>query len=97
MRITDETIEKIESIFSFIQVTELRTVQRYDPMQEYRQHCVFAVDWKFGSCEKIYVNIEAGKFTPWRKKMFDKRKKDIPHNEFIEFVPEHNIIRIGFK
>lgn len=97
MRITDDTINEINNIFNIIQVTNLSSVQKYDPMQEYRQHCVFAVDWNFRSCAKIYVNIEAEKFNPWRKKMFEKWRKKIPHDHFIEAIPEQNIIRVGFK
>lgn len=96
MRITKENIDTIHLIFSHMQVVSNYPTQAYDALQEYRQFIVIAKGLKADmSASEVYCHVT--RLTPWQKKIFDKRKKEIPHTSFIEYYEKSGVYRVGFR
>lgn len=95
--ITNDTLRQIESLFRTLQMLDCPSVQLYDPEQEYRPYCVFAVELNYkGDCKTAYLNFPKEKLNAWRLKNWEKRKNKIPHESYvIEVGP--GVMRFGFK
>ena len=96
--ISNETVAKIEALFRHLQMNDSPAVQQYDPKQEFRTFCLFAIglDWK-RNCKTAYLNFPNDKIRPWHLKNWEKRKKEIPHEAFIQEFANEGVIRFGFR
>lgn len=96
--ISHDTTLKIEALFRHLQMLDCPSVQQYDPTQEYRTYCVFAtgLDWKH-NCKTAYINFPVDKVRSWHLKNWEKRKKEIQHEAFIQEFPNEEVIRFGFR
>lgn len=96
--ISNETIAKIEVLFRHLQMNDCPAVQKYDPTQEHRTYCVFAIglDWK-RNCKTAYINFPIEKLRSWHLKNWEKRKKEIPHEAFTQEFANEGVIRFGFR
>lgn len=95
MSIDKETIDKIQSIFMHMQICGRDSVQTYDPSEEYRKHILIGKGKQNNmSAEEVYCNTE--KFTAWHKRIWEKRKKEIPFTAYCEWMEEGKVWRVGF-
>ncbi|WP_417365941.1 hypothetical protein [Flavobacterium beibuense] len=94
--ITKESIDKIQAIFMHLQLVDGRGVQKYDPLEEHRAGIVIAKELTYGQ-EAKEVYCHAAKITPWLKRIWDKRKKEIPYQAFEIYIPEAAVWRLGFR
>lgn len=94
--ITHETLEKIHAIFMHLQTAGQTPPQIYNPDEEYRKGILIVKNLKQnGNVTEAYCNSD--KFNKWHMKIWEKRKKEIPHHGYIEILPDGTGWRIGFK
>jgi hypothetical protein len=95
MMLTNIEITKIERIFSLIQPTTLKSIQSYNPRNEFRQFTIVGVQISKNKLYNVlYINIE--NITPWQLETFDSKvKKELPGKAFIE--QHENITRLGIR
>lgn len=94
--ITHETIEKIHAIFMHLQVCGQMPPQRYNPEEEYRTGILIANGLNYkGDAAEVYCNTIV--FNKWHAKIWEKRKKEIPHPAYLELLDNGAGWRIGFK
>lgn len=97
MAITWETLNKIEDIFGHMQLLDCRSVQVYDPLQELRPYCVFVKGFASDrSATEAFINFPADRIRIWHMRIWNKRKKQVPHQNYVTEFSGHNIIRFGF-
>lgn len=95
MRIEHEVIKKIEAIFYHMQLVNVGSVQQYNPDDEFRKGVIIGKIYRQDlSADMVYCHT--AKLKPWNTRIFEKRKKEIPHRPILEHYPEHGVYRIGF-
>lgn len=94
--ISQEAIQKIQSIFIHLQIGGRDSIQFYDPADEYRKNITIGKGLKINrEATEVYCHTE--KFTAWHRKIWDKRKGTIPHIAFCEWMDEAKVWRVGFR
>jgi hypothetical protein len=94
--ITWDSIQKIQSLFIHLQIGGSDSIQEYDPSDEYRKNRTIGKGLRINqSAGEVYCHTE--KFTAWHKKIWEKRKKEIPHTAVLEFLEEEKVWKVGFR
>ncbi len=94
MSFTKEQIQKMQSILKHLEPSTIESIQTFTNNQKNRTNCTFGVKDKRGNY--IYIFQYYKNLSTARKKILDKRKKEIPFPlHFVEL--ENDFICVGWK
>ena len=96
MPINKENITKIHSILKHLEPTSIECVQIIKSGKEFNSGCLLSNRINInGSYDFVYFNIV--NFNTWKRKILDKRKKEVSAQMTIETFEAQKVTRITFK
>ncbi len=95
--VSDMDLAEITGLFVYLQlIASGSPATDYDKAEKYRTNTLIAVR-KGKNIDYVFVNVPKKEFSPWRKKMWEKRKAKIKLHSFEVGTDNPEIIRLGFK
>lgn len=96
---TEKDFRAAESIIHFVVKGATPTLQKHDPVEEYRIKTLFARDLTYKAdnfCSELYINVP--QLTPWQLKTLKLRAgKALPDRWQVVDMPHLKAVRIVFK
>ena len=94
MFFTDKEVEKMQSILIHLEPKTIESIQNFSPANKFRTRCTFGV--KNNRRQYNYIFQYYQNLSPARKKILEKRKKEVPYNLYYVEL-EYNFVCIGWK
>lgn len=94
MFFNDKEVEVMQSILKHLEPRTIESIQAFRGDTAFRKGCTIGVSLNKGKYNYIFQYFQ--NLSPARKKIIDKRKKELPYNLYYVEL-ENNFICVGWK